>query len=432
MNSQRLEMARLFHRFGFGPRPGEFENALQGGLEPLREKLLHPPALDQGLIDLAELTLPDLGPYPPPNTPERKVFSQGMKTGRDALILWWLDRMALSQNALTERMVWFWHGHWATSIGKVEYPLPMLIQNQTMRANALGNFQKLSRSMILDGALQFWLDGGGSSKRAPNENLAREFMELFVLGVDRYSEADVKAAAQALTGYQVARSNGQITFNEKNHESNPLTILGSTQTLDGPGLSDLLVARQDNAQFIAERFWFRFISSTAPLPADKKITKAFAQRDISAALRATALHPAMADPQNSLVKSPVEWFIAVARALNITPSKVSNPSQIINSLTQLSQLPLYPPNVGGWPADEAWLNSASAQYRITFLQFLIKQGDITPVTSLTPAMRIQGVANWLGISAWTLRTRKALALTQGDPARVALLALCSPEFIVSI
>jgi uncharacterized protein (DUF1800 family) len=347
------------------------------------------------------------------------------------MVLWWLDRMALSNHGLSERMVWFWHGHWATSIDKINYPLPMFTQNKTLRTYALGNFKEMSRAMINDGALQIWLDGGDSTLKAPNENLSRELMELFVLGVNRYSEDDVKALAKVLTGYQINNSSGKVTFNLKRHDPSAVTLLGSNAVFSGESVSDYLVARDDCATFIAERLWYRFISSSQPLPTDSTIKKAFAERNIASAVTALASDVAMRDLNNSLVKAPVEWFISACRALQITPSKLDSSNQLISHLQKLVQVPFSPPNVGGWPTDEAWLSSASAQYRIAFAKWLIKQGDLTPITSLSQNARVTKSADWLGVSAWSNRTQGALRNAVGDPEEFVLLALCSPEYVVS-
>ena len=428
---ERLEIARLSHRFGFGPRPGEFAAALKMGVSAYRIEATTVPAIDSGLAVITEPVITDLGKRPSPNTPEVIPFAQAMRAQSLQMVLWWLDRMALSNHGLSERMVWFWHGHWATSIDKINYPLPMFTQNKTLRTYALGNFKEMSRAMINDGALQIWLDGGDSTLKAPNENLSRELMELFVLGVNRYSEDDVKALAKVLTGYQINNSSGKVTFNLKRHDPSAVTLLGSSAIFSGESVSDYLVARDDCATFIAERLWYRFISSSQPLPTDSTIKKAFAERNIASAVTALASDVAMRDPNNSLVKAPVEWFISACRALQITPSKLDSSNQLISHLQKLVQVPFSPPNVGGWPTDEAWLSSASAQYRIAFAKWLIKQGDLTPITSLSQNARVAKSADWLGVSAWSNRTQGALRNAVGDPAEFVLLALCSPEYVVS-
>lgn len=431
MNVQRLETARLFQRFGFGPKPGEFANALKLGIDATRIQLLSPPSIDHGLVTVPDPVLTDLGNFPQTGTSARAAFDAAMKSERAMLILWWLDRMALADNALTERMTWFWHGHWATSIGKVEYSLPMYLQNQTLRTNALGDFAIQTRAMIMDGALQYWLDGGANTVAAPNENLAREFMELFTLGVDHYLETDVQSVARALTGYRVNRSNGSVTFIPKNHDSSTLNILGTSGTFNATQISDFVVARDDCTQFITDRIWFRFISDTIPRPDSIPVKNAFAGRDISKTVNAVATSSALSDPQYSLVKSPVEWFVGLCRALSITPSKLTKPEQVINYLDKLGQVPFVPPNVGGWPSGEAWLTAASAQYRLQAAQYLLAHGDTSPITSLPPSVRFTAVSDLLGIANWSLRTERALRDVLGDPTRLLLLAASSPEYIVS-
>lgn len=431
MNAQRLETSRLLHRFGFGPRPGEFGQALQDGVAATRTKVLTVPAVDTGAATVVEPEITDLGPRPKPNTKEIVPFAIAMRYQSQQMVMWWLDRMAVSDHGLTEKMTWFWHGHWATSIQKLNYPLPMFKQNKTLRANCLGNFATMTKAMINDGALQFWLDGQDNTLKAPNENLGRELMELFTLGVGRYTEDDVKSISRTLTGYQVARSSGEVTINEKRRDKNPVTLLGTTTTFTGDSLADFLVARDDSAQFVAERLWYRFISSTEEMPKSFTVKSAFASRDISAAVAAMAADNAMRDEKYAMVKSPVEWFISACRALELTPSQLKTPAQLINYLDKLGQVPFSPPNVGGWPAGEAWLSSATAQYRIAFATWLIKQSDLQILKSMTPAQRVVKSADWLGVAEWSARTKVALRDAQKDPAQFALLALCSPEYIVS-
>ena len=431
MNAQRLETSRLLNRFGFGPRPGEYAQALKDGVEATRAKVLTVPAVDLGAAKVVVPEITDLGPRPKPNTKEIVPFSIAMRYQIQQMTMWWLDRMAASDHGLTEKMTWFWHGHWATSVQKLNYAMPMYVQNKTLRANCLGNFATMTKAMINDGALQFWLDGQDNTVKAPNENLGRELMELFTLGVGRYTEDDVKNISRSLTGYQVVRSSGAVTINQNRRDKNPVTLLGTTAVFTGDSLSDFLVAREDCATFISERLWYRFISSTEPMPANFSAKKAFASRDISAAVGAMASDSAMRDEKNDLVKAPVEWFIAACRALELTPSALKTPAQLINYLDKLGQVPFSPPNVGGWPAAEAWLSSASAQYRIAFATWLIKQSDLRALKEIPVGSRVLKSADWLGVAEWSPRTHSTLRASLSDPAQFALLALCSPEFIVS-
>jgi len=431
MNTKRLETSRLFHRFGFGPRPGEYSLALKDGVDATRIRLTTAPATQTTISPIALPEITDLGKRPEPNTPEVVPFAIAMRTQEQQMGLWWLDMMALSDHGLTERMTWFWHGHWATSIQKLNYPLPMFNQNKTLRAQSLGNFNTMVKAMLNDGALQLWLDGQDSTAKAPNENLGRELMELFVLGVNRYTEDDVKAISRALTGYQVVRSTGLVSINQGRRDANPVTLLGTTASFTGDSLSDFLVARDDCATFIAERLWYRFISSTEPMPATFSAKSAFATRDISAAIKAMAADPSMQDLKYALVKSPVEWFISACRALELTPSKLQTPTQLASYLDKLGQVPFNPPNVGGWPAGEAWLSSATAQYRLAFAAWLIKQSNLDFLNQIPRDSRVLKSADWLGVPEWSARTQSALRTALDDPTQFTLLALCSPEYIVS-
>ena len=428
--AERRRIARLVHRFGFGPRPGEFVNLLAGGFNQAAEKYLSVPSQDAFADNQDEPVVREQGKRPAPNSPDVVSYATEKRAQLTSLSFWWLDRMVLSEHSLRERMTWFWHGHWATSYQKVDDALPMYLQNQTLRRNALGNFGQMSREMVNDAALIFWLDGQRNTVKAPNENLSRELMELFTLGVNRYSEEDVKETAKALTGYKIDKSSGQVNFYPKQHYSGAIKVLGTQSSFDASSLSDFLVSRSDSALFIAERIWYRFISSMNPLT-DTSLTASFASRDIAALVKAIGRHSALDNPVNSMVKSPIDWFVSAARALSITPSKFSNPNNIRNYLDLLGQRPFFPPNVGGWPADQAWLSTSSAQYRIQFATQLVKEADLSPISSLAPKSRIDGLADWLGVVEWSSRTKMALNGAIRDPARLALLALCSPEYVVS-
>ena len=431
MENDRLEIARLYHRFGFGPRPGEFKTALNNGLTATKGKFLSVPTIDLGAAQVAEPNITNLGTRPDQKTNELIEFNIALRQQVKDLPLWWLDRMALSDHALTERMTWFWHGHWATAIGKLNHAYPMYLQNQTLRKYALGNFGEMTAAMLNDGALQFWLDGGENTVKSPNENLARELMELFTLGVNRYTETDVRELSRALTGYQIERSSGKVTFNAKRYDSNIKTILGSSTTFNGNSAAAHLVAQKDSAKFIAERFWYRFISSQIELPSDNSLEKSFETRDISKLVGALTDSKILNNPSYSIVKPPVEWFVGVARYLKLTPSALKTPAQLLAYLDRLAQVPFNPPNVGGWPTDEAWLSSASAQYRIQFAAWLIKQADLSALAAIAPNKRITWLQDELGILAFSNRTRIALDGVKANPAQLLQLAICSPEYVVS-
>jgi uncharacterized protein (DUF1800 family) len=427
MDLQRLETARLFHRFGYGPKPGEFRTALTQGLQTTRQNVLK---IDTQTIVAPEFT--DPGPRPAPNSEGIVEYSRQLRYQNQLLLLWWLDQMVVTTNPLNEKMTWFWHGHWATSLGKVRYPLPMYNQNVTLRKYALGNFAEFAQVMFLDGALQLWLDGGENTVKAPNENLSREMMELFILGVNRYTENDVKELARAFTGYRVARTSGVMSTAARRRDNGSVTVLGKSGAMTPEEVIAHLVAQDSCQKFIPERVWYRFISSTNPLPANHPTISAFATRDIKTLVTALINDPALSRADNSIVKSPVEWFVAVCRALSLTPSQLPSFTKLNGYLEKLSQIPFQPPNVGGWPTDQAWLSSASAQYRLAFATWLASLADLSELSAVPTNDRAEYLLDWLGIVEWSSRTSSALRAVRDNPQRLFTLAICSPEYVVSV
>lgn len=339
--------------------------------------------------------------------------------------------MVTLENPFLERMTWFWHGHWATSYAKVDEPLVMFEHVNKLRKHAVGNFRAMAKEMVIDGALIFWLDGQKNTAAAPNENLSRELMELFILGVNRYSESDVKETAKALTGYKVQKSSGVVSRNPRQSFTGTISLLGTSGSFDALSLTDFLVGQPNCQRFIPERLWYRFITSSSDLPANSSIENSFLQRDIASTVGALVRNSGFQNPNFSQVRSPLEWLIGILRATNITPSKFERPDYLINLLNGLGQRPYYPPNVGGWPADEAWLSAASTQTRISAAQYLMKRADLSPIITLPQTSRIEGLANWLGVSSWSERTKQALSGAIRDPERLATLAVCSPEYMVN-
>ena len=425
--SDRLETARLVHRFNFGPKPGQYVEMLHAGIVNARNQVLTRHGADHGLAQVVEPSITDLGQ--PPSSGSSSAYYQAVYNQYIELAFYWLDRMVLADHPLVERMTWFWHGHWATSISKVGYALPMKRQNDTLRAHAMGNFADMSRAMIQDGALIYWLDGEVNVKGAPNENLAREFMELFTLGVGNYSENDVKAAAKGLTGYQVGYTNGDVTFDASQHDYSKVTFLGTARSFLAPTLSDYVVAREENAKFIARRLWFRFVSTTLAPPTS--LAKTFAHRNIASTVSAIVRDPAMRRAGNSQAKSPVEWFVSASRALRVTPSKLPDTGAVTYWLNQMGQFPFNPPSVGGWPYDEAWLTAASVQYRLSISQYLLQHGNVPDLGKKASSV-VEASADWLGVAKWSPRTERAIIAASSDPKSVALVALNAPEYVVSV
>jgi uncharacterized protein (DUF1800 family) len=300
-------------------------------------------------------------------------------------------------------------------------------QNNTLRTHALANFRDMAKAMVVDGALNVWLNNNENYIQSPNENLAREFMELMTLGVNKFTQHDVTAAARALTGYSTDQSNGNVTLNLKQHFSTPLVILGTKSQLNAESFASLVVSKDENARFIMDRLWFRFVSGSTAAPAS--LAGSFASRDISSLISALVHSTAWTNPANALVKSPVEWFVGACRALKVRPSTL-NANDTQWELSQMGQLPFNPPNVGGWTYGQAWLSGVAYQYRFELAQSMVATGDLAPL-SVSKSKMVQACADWLGVAEWSRRTASTLAAAVATPSEVALAALLSPEYMVS-
>jgi uncharacterized protein (DUF1800 family) len=428
---------RLVQRLGLGPRPGELVSAGRAGFTATLAALTSPSDTDPGA---AATPVPSLSstrrlggrPVGAEAIAARKAQRRAMLAQGRALAVWWLDRMAAVDEPFTERMAWFWHTHFATSIQKVRFALLMYQQNHTFRRLGRGDFRTLARAMIVDPAMLIWLDGQGNQKGRPNENLAREFMELFTLGVGHYTEADVRQAARALTGWKLNYQTDRPFLAASRHDPGPENLLGHTGEFDASGYVNLLVAEPASPRFLASRVWTRFVSEAAPDPAtlDRLVAAYGPGRDITALVREAARAPAFADPRSVLVKEPVLWLVGALRALRLSASEL--PSQAVaGALRGLGQVPFAPPSVGGWPAGLPWLTTASALTRLRLARRLGAHGDISPVTATSPTGRIDAVAALLGLPRFTDRTVAALKPLVNQPALLVGLALASPEYAVS-
>jgi uncharacterized protein (DUF1800 family) len=292
--------------------------------------------------------------------------------------------------------------------------------------------------MFTDPAMMPWLDAEGSTAKAPNENPARESMELFSLGAGNHTETDVRQAALALTGWRLGRGSRAAVFSARGHAAGPETILAETASFDVDSFTDLLVAQPACAKFVVARHWFRLGSAaTIPSAAQQNLLTAYGpDRDLSALARALFTDPAFTGTaaRHALVKQPVEYVVGVLRALKITPPAdgAAKDSQLLRAvLDGLGQVPFAPPSVGGWPSGQLRLTTAAAQARIDFAHWAAATGDISTVADASAASRIDAAAYLLGVDAFSNRTAAALSDVAADPPSLVELALLSPEYPVN-
>jgi uncharacterized protein (DUF1800 family) len=419
--TERTRVAHLLRRLTFGPTAAEVDAAVRGGHEATLVSLLRP----AGAVPPPDLAPDPLARLGPDATREQRQKARREQADQVAeLTRWWLARMA--GGGAAEKLIFFWHGHWATSARKVRSAHLMLLQQQTFRRYGHGGTGPLVRAMLRDPALILWLDGQKNTRKAPNENLAREVMELFTLGAGAYTEDDVKAAARVLTGWQVDRATGVVRLAPGRHDDRPVTLLGRTGTFDVDSYADVLVRHEAHAPFLARRLWARYASPDSAPPAGI----AAAGGDTTALLTALCRDPAFEAANGTMVKQPIEWIVGALRQLDVPAGSlpVDEQRKLLNTLRALGQVPLRPPSVGGWPSGAAWLTTSSALTRLRAGQRL---AALAPAAAerLTGDDRLDALAEMLVIDGWTDRTAAALRPVK-NPQRLLAAGLASPEYAI--
>lgn len=333
---QHEAIAHLLRRTTFGPRPGQVEQLVGQDIDDVIDEIL------DDRTDRAEGT----------NEPDLEENNE--------LVAWWLERLRDPRAGLHERMVWYWHSHFTTNLDQVTDDM-MWQQHQRIRRHALGNFGDLAREMVTDAAMLVYLNGSGSTGDNPNENLARELMELFTLGVGNYTEDDVKAAARALSGYWVEWDTSNVEFDDDAHYDRPVRFLGDRRHHDVDSIVDALLAEPACARHVAARMFRHFVGLDPEPDHLEELANVLRDADleilplVEAIIRSPAFHSA----RRARPRQPVEWLVAALPALGATDADVE-----IWSLAAAGQMPFHPPNVAGWPDDDRWVDGSQVLDRV--------------------------------------------------------------------
>lgn len=356
-----LHAEHLFNRAGFGARPNEIEFALRGSHEHFVEQLL------TGFTAPADPLFIDL-----PEMPQRRDFESRDEFDRandrfrreERRVLtsfagWWIDQMIEGKHPLQERMVLFWHGYFTSSTRDVKRTGAMVAQNELFRRHALGNFAELVHAIVRDPAMLEYLDNNQNRKDSPNENLARELMELFTLGEGHYTEQDIKEGARALTGWRTTDDKAGSYFQARQHDAGEKTILGKTARFDADSFVDLLLEQPECPRWVARKLLVHF-EGVEPEPKRLEEYAKFLRAsnwELKPFFRKLFLDPRFyaKDVLAERISSPVEYLVGCTRRLGLTV-----PPQVIwLGAGQLGQRLFDPPSVKGWDGGEAWITTST-------------------------------------------------------------------------
>jgi uncharacterized protein (DUF1800 family) len=327
----------------------------------------------------------------------------------------WLKRMATSPAPIQEKMTLFWHGHFVSSIDKVGSVFLMYEQQKFYRQNALGNFRTLTQGMATQVAMLRYLDNDSNVKGRPNQNFARELLELFTLGIGNYAESDVIDGARAWTGHNVNDDGSAYMFRSGSHDTGNKTIFGITKNWDGPDEIDEIVQRSKQpimARYIAKKLW-EFFAHPGP-PAG--VVDALATEFISSGLSVKALLRALflrdefyaTAAKQGLVRTPVEWAVTALKSLQLNADDVDLKWHLGNQ----GHEPFSPPNVAGWKQNGYWISTSESASKAAFAwHFLDRTNErrlMPDYTQQTVANAVQQALDKFAVSAPSAVTRAAL------------------------
>jgi uncharacterized protein (DUF1800 family) len=420
----------VLSRTGFAATHGDVETYAKLSREQAADKLLGATRSEAMTPPPLWVTETTAGPVKPRDMSpeERRAFQQEQNEKTQQLRVWWLGEMLATPSPLSEKMTLFWHNHFVSSQQKVRIAQYIYGQNMLLRKHALGNFGALLHAVSKDPAMLIYLDNAANRKGQPNENFAREVMELFTLGEGHYKEQDIKEAARAFTGWSVEPDGGQFIFRNNAHDGGSKTVLGKTGAFEGDAVLDILLAQPACAEFITRKLWREFISPNPDEVEVKRMAGIFrnARYDIKPLLRAMLTSDGFYAEANRgvLLKSPVELIVGTLQQFNISADGLQ---PLAAASAQLGQNLFAPPNVKGWPGGEAWINSASLLGRKQFLEktFRVEQKS---APMLAANKNNSGIAHldageWLaqfGAADDTARIQRARALALALPMQNGL------------
>lgn len=372
-----MKLQHLLWRMGFGPRTKSWEKWT--ALPPetwwpkLRDESLTAPRHFEVASDAVKGLLMGAGEL---GKMERRELDgeqkrQLRKQSREELQnlnLLWLEEMTHTKAQLREKMALFWHGHFASRNINILYQQQLLA---ILREHALGNFGELLRSVSKSAAMLSFLNNQQNKKKHPNENFAREVMELFTLGRGNYTEVDVKEAARAFTGWS-HRLDGEFVFRQFDHDTGNKTVLGKTGAFRGDEVLDILLEKRETAQFIARKL-YKYLVNEQVIPEERVIWLGNRFYDSGYKIMRLLEDIVRSDwfyaPENmgAKIKSPVELWVGIRRTL---PMELADPESQLLLQKALGQILLYPPNVAGWPGGRNWIDSSSLMLRMRIPQLL--------------------------------------------------------------
>ena len=305
---------------------------------------------------------------------DKKDFRKNMNKYIFKMKRAWYKNMINSEFSFNEKMTLFWHNHFVSEYKVVKNPYFMLKQNELFRKNALGSFDYLLHSIIKDYAMLVYLDNNSNTKNSPNENFARELMELFTLGENNYTEDDIKQSARAFTGYRVHKRDFTFKLIKNLHDKEEKIFFNQKGNFNGDDIINIILQNEQTSKFIVLKLYKEFISNTNNKTFINLLAKDFKKSNynISKLLKAILKSDEFWNDRGKIIKSPSEFMISLVKELDI---KLKNKQYrlLVRSSKNMGQILFDPPSVQGWLKDKNWINSSTLVQRNNFVKLLINE-----------------------------------------------------------
>lgn len=386
----KFAAAHLFNRAGWGATTAEIEAAAKRTPGEVVDELVDFEKTEEALVPPAWSQGPDAALRPDRKrfkelqalTPEqrREKVKEMQRVDRERILelrAWWIKQLRATKRPLQEKLTVFWHGHWATSAEKVKNPYGLWQQNQTLRKFAAGNFKKMAVAMSQDPAMLFYLDNAQSKAAHPNENYARELMELFTLGIGHYTEDDIKNSARAFTGWTVSRERVQFADVKFLHDDGEKEFMGRKGRFTAYDILDIIFEQPACATHVPRKLWSFFAHENPDEPLVAALGRSFKDGgwEVKPLLRRIFLSREFYSKAavRTQIKSPVQWLLGAARSLD---APLPHQAVCQGILHMLGQDLLAPPSVKGWDGGYAWITTNSLLSRYNFAGVLVKGGDL--------------------------------------------------------
>lgn len=373
--TEEQKIQHLYWRAGFGLSPSAFQKKRKQPLDKIIKNLFKD-AQKINPVKIPHYNMPSAQSFKAMEKKERREKIKEIQKLTAQVNLNWIDQMTKDEySCLQEKMTLFWHGHFACESKRFDYAAQQI---NTIRQYALGNFRDLVLAISKDASMILYLNNQQNKKKKPNENYARELMELFTIGRGNYTEQDIKEAARAFTGWFSDRLTGEFKFSERQHDFDSKTFMGKKGAWNGDDIIDIILDKKETATFLATKVYRYFVNERVNEKQVAELATVLYQSNYNIAQMMQTLFTSdwfyAKENVGTKIKSPIELLVGMGKILNL---KFESPKAVLFPQRALGQTLFRPPNVAGWPGGKVWIDNATLLLRMNFAAIIFQRAELS-------------------------------------------------------